>query len=58
MDLQSLFRKDELKTDAIAELSQRQIAQEQRCDDREKSCLGKQACKRIEKHMSERQSEG
>ena len=49
-NLDRLFSRDEQKTEAIIEISERLVKQEQRCDDREKTCPGKFALKTIQKN--------
>lgn len=48
-NLKRLFDRDDQKTEAIMEISERMVAQEQRCDDREKHCPGIMAQKRLNK---------
>lgn len=56
--LDKLFRRDELKTEAIAELSERVVKQEQRCDDRAASCPGKYARKDLARHLNKGDENG
>lgn len=50
IQLDRLYARDELKTEAIIEISDRMTRQEQRCEDREKTCPGKMAHKRLQRH--------